>query len=104
MGVRVPRVACLDRAGKIIAAKSMSRTMSGRPRLYQALCDALPAQTYRLGKKLHRVEQDGAGVTALFTDGTRERGDLLVGADGIRSTVREQCRLCWLCRLACGAR
>ena len=68
----------------------MSRTMSGRPRLYQALCDALPAQTYRLGKKLHRVEQDGAGVTALFTDGTRERGDLLVGADGIRSTVREQ--------------
>ena len=90
MGVRVPRVVCLDRAGKIIAAKSMSRTMSSWPRLYQALRDALPAQTYRLGKRLHRVEQDGAGVTALFADGTRERGDLLVGADGIRSTVREQ--------------
>jgi 2-polyprenyl-6-methoxyphenol hydroxylase-like FAD-dependent oxidoreductase len=38
---------------------------------------------------LERFEQDASGVTAMFTDGTRERCDLLVGADGIRSTVRE---------------
>jgi 2-polyprenyl-6-methoxyphenol hydroxylase-like FAD-dependent oxidoreductase len=90
MGIRLPRVVCLDRAGKIIVEQSMSRTMSGWPRLYQALREALPARDYRLGKRLHRVEQDGAGVTALFVDGTRERGDLLIGADGVRSTVREQ--------------
>ena len=30
------------------------------------------------------------GVTAIFADGTRERGDMLIGADGGRSTVREQ--------------
>ena len=45
---------------------------------------------YRLGKRLVRVEQDADGVTALFADGTSERGDLLVGADGIRSAVRAQ--------------
>jgi len=90
MGIRVPRVVCLDRFGKIIVEQSMLRTMSGWPRLYQALRDALPARDYRLGKRLRRVEQDDEGVTALFADGTRERGDLLVGADGIRSTVREQ--------------
>ena len=39
---------------------------------------------------LLRIEQDADGVTAVFADGSRERGDLLVGADGIRSTVREQ--------------
>jgi 2-polyprenyl-6-methoxyphenol hydroxylase-like FAD-dependent oxidoreductase len=90
MGVAVRRVVCLDRAGKIIVEQSTARTMSGWPRLYQALRGALPARDYRLGKRLHRVEQDDTGVTALFADGTRERGDLLVGADGVRSTVREQ--------------
>jgi 2-polyprenyl-6-methoxyphenol hydroxylase-like FAD-dependent oxidoreductase len=90
MGIRVPRVVCLDRTGKIVVEQSMARTMSGWPRLYQALREALPARQYRLGKRLYRVEQDNTGVTALFADGTRERGDLLVGADGVRSTVREQ--------------
>ena len=39
---------------------------------------------------LQRIEQDADGVTAVFANGARERGDLLIGADGIRSTVREQ--------------
>jgi 2-polyprenyl-6-methoxyphenol hydroxylase-like FAD-dependent oxidoreductase len=90
MGIAVSKVVCLDRAGKIVVEQSMARTMSGWPRLYRALREALPARDYRLGKRLHRVEQDDVGVTALFADGTRERGDLLVGADGVRSTVREQ--------------
>jgi 2-polyprenyl-6-methoxyphenol hydroxylase-like FAD-dependent oxidoreductase len=90
MGIKVPKVICLDRDGNTIAAQPTTRTMSGWSRLYRALRDALPAQCYRLGKTLRRVEQDSARVTAIFTDGTRERGDLLVGADGIRSTVRGQ--------------
>jgi 2-polyprenyl-6-methoxyphenol hydroxylase-like FAD-dependent oxidoreductase len=90
MGIRVPKVVCLDHEGRIVVAQPTVRTMSGWARLYRALRDALPAENYRLGKNLHRVEQDGAAVTACFADGTRERGDLLVGADGIRSAVREQ--------------
>jgi 2-polyprenyl-6-methoxyphenol hydroxylase-like FAD-dependent oxidoreductase len=34
--------------------------------------------------------QDATGVTARFTDGREERGDVLVGADGIKSVIRAQ--------------
>jgi len=90
MGIAVPKVICLDRAGNIIIEQPSARTMSAWSRLYRALRAALPAQDYRLGKKLRRIEQDAEGVTATFDDSSSERGDLLVGADGIRSTVREQ--------------
>ena len=91
MGVRVSKVVCLDRGGKVIAEQPMARTMSAWSLLYHALLDALPSQDYcRLGKRLVQIEQNDKAVTAAFADGSRERGDLLVGADGIRSTVREQ--------------
>src|SRR3712207_7166014 len=38
-------------------------------------------------------EQDATGVTARFEDGREERGDLLIGADGIRSLDRKSTRL-----------
>jgi 2-polyprenyl-6-methoxyphenol hydroxylase-like FAD-dependent oxidoreductase len=39
---------------------------------------------------LRAIDQDDAGVTAVFTDGSRIRADYLVGSDGMHSTVREQ--------------
>ena len=41
-----------------------------------------------LGAECSGFEQDAASVTAIVADGTEERGDLLVGADGLHSTVR----------------
>jgi 2-polyprenyl-6-methoxyphenol hydroxylase-like FAD-dependent oxidoreductase len=90
MGITVPKVVCLDRAGKVMLEQPTARTMSAWSRLYRALREALPAQDYRLGKKLRGIEQDAGSVTATFEDGSCEHGDLLVGADGIRSTVRAQ--------------
>src|ERR1700730_6208491 len=90
MGIKPTRAVCLDSSGKILIEQPTARTLSGWSRLYRALLDALPAQSYRLRKKLIRGEQDPQGVTAIFAGGTRERGELLVGADGVRSTVRAQ--------------
>jgi len=90
MGLTPSKAVCLDRNGKIVIERPTARTLSGWSRLYRALLDALPGEAYRLGKRLARVAQDGDGVTAFFADGSSERGDVLVGADGIRSTVRAQ--------------
>ncbi len=42
------------------------------------------------GKRLSQYDSDETGVTMTFDDGTQATGDLLVGADGIRSAVRTQ--------------
>ncbi|MCX5330465.1 FAD-dependent monooxygenase [Streptomyces sp. NBC_00140] len=43
----------------------------------------------RHGARLASVEEGPDGVTARFTDGSSATGDLLIGADGLNSTVRK---------------
>jgi 2-polyprenyl-6-methoxyphenol hydroxylase-like FAD-dependent oxidoreductase len=43
----------------------------------------------RLGLTVERLEADEGGVDVAFTDGTHGRYDLVVGADGVRSHVRD---------------
>lgn len=63
-------------------------TVLHRHRLLDALAGALPPGVVRLGQRCVGFEQDAAGVTVRFADGLVERADLLVGADGLDSTVR----------------
>lgn len=51
----------------------------------QALASGVPVYH---GKRLIRAEQTDNAVTATFADGTNATADVLIGADGIRSTVR----------------
>lgn len=43
----------------------------------------------RFGASVTSVEQDEGGVHVVLDDGTAEDADLLIGADGLHSTVRE---------------
>jgi 2-polyprenyl-6-methoxyphenol hydroxylase-like FAD-dependent oxidoreductase len=49
---------------------------------------AAAAGEVRLGAEVTAVEQDGSGIVARGADGSEERGDLLIGADGLSSVVR----------------
>jgi 2-polyprenyl-6-methoxyphenol hydroxylase-like FAD-dependent oxidoreductase len=89
IGIWVHGRICLDRGGRVTHELATSQMQSSWARIYRLLKDAFPAADYRFGMGLERIEQDAGGVTAIFADGTRARGDLLVGADGVRSTVRE---------------
>jgi len=88
MSVTVPGVLFLDRQGHIYDRRDAPRTMSSWGRIFRSLRDLVPTEAYRLGMTLTGIEQDSNGITAIFADGTREHGDILVGADGGRSTVR----------------
>lgn len=61
-----------------------------RPVLAKILAEATRASgtDVRLGCTLTALEQDDEGVTVDFTDGSRRRYDLLIGADGLNSPLR----------------
>ena len=60
-------------------------------RVYRLLRDAFPPEHYHRGRGFAKFTQDADMVRAHFSDGETVEADLLVGADGIRSTVRQQC-------------
>lgn len=62
--------------------------MIHRADLLSALAEAVGPDAIRTGAEVREVRQDASGVTAVFADGSTESGDLLIGADGIRSAVR----------------
>ncbi len=59
-----------------------------RAELLGVLLDAAEHDSVRVGARFVGLEKDATGVTAHFADGREARGDLLVGADGLRSAVR----------------
>jgi 2-polyprenyl-6-methoxyphenol hydroxylase-like FAD-dependent oxidoreductase len=61
-----------------------------RSDLQRILVSALRAGSLQLSKRLVRFDSDGHTVRAHFTDRSEALGRLLIGADGIRSTVRQQ--------------
>ncbi|TLW94734.1 FAD-binding protein [Saccharomonospora piscinae] len=89
-----PPAAIRDRRGRVLmefGGASLEQLL-GKPlvalhraTLIALLRDALPAGSLRTGAEVAAVSRDGE-IT--YRDGTGERADLVVGADGINSTVR----------------
>lgn len=59
-----------------------------RADLRRLLLAALDPSIVRLGARYVGSTEDGDAITVRLADGDRERADVLVGADGLRSTVR----------------
>lgn len=60
-----------------------------RADLQALMMDAVGLDRIHLGMQLVEVADDGTTVTATFADGTTDTADLLIGADGARSLVRD---------------
>jgi FAD-dependent urate hydroxylase len=59
-----------------------------RTDLQRMLLDAVGPAHVKLGANCVGVEQNGSTATAIFADGQRAAGDLVVGADGTHSIIR----------------
>ncbi|MEV6241367.1 NAD(P)/FAD-dependent oxidoreductase [Lentzea sp. NPDC051838] len=90
-GEPVRRMVMTDNKGHVLGSvEGEPSRVVWRTELYRRLRELATAQRIKVehGKRLVDVETREDGVTATFEDGSSESGDVLIGADGIRSTVR----------------
>jgi 2-polyprenyl-6-methoxyphenol hydroxylase-like FAD-dependent oxidoreductase len=79
--------------GEVVVGNALDGTAActiKRAELYRALRDEAERRgiDIRYGKRLIAAAADGPAVVATFDDGTSDVGSLLIGSDGLRSTVR----------------
>jgi 2-polyprenyl-6-methoxyphenol hydroxylase-like FAD-dependent oxidoreductase len=90
LGIEVERRITLDRHGRVLGEKHLPQILTSWDRLQRLMRDTIDPAHYHLGHTFERVEQDGAGVRVHLAGGRSERADILIGGDGIRSSVRAQ--------------
>jgi 2-polyprenyl-6-methoxyphenol hydroxylase-like FAD-dependent oxidoreductase len=91
LGVAMSTRQILDVSGQTTVTLECPQVLTAWERVYRVLRDAFPAVHYHRGRGLKAFEQSGQGVLAHFSDGSSITADVLIGADGLRSTVRQQC-------------
>lgn len=88
IGVSVTSRICLGPDGAVIARLPFEKILSSWALFYRALRRQLPDACYRPGMELVDIAQHAGHVTAVFANGTKVEGHLLVGADGLHSSAR----------------
>ncbi|HEV2631270.1 MAG TPA: FAD binding domain-containing protein [Pseudolabrys sp.] len=91
LGVHITTRKILDAQGRLTHQYECPQVLTAWERVYRLLRDAFPREHYHRGHGLAGFEQDENKVVARFSNGKKISADMLVGADGIRSTVRQQC-------------
>ncbi len=90
LGVEVETRRFFERDGRLGLEYPYRQIVTSWDRLYNMLRSEFPAAHYHRGKELAAIEERPDSIVARFADGSAAEGDLLIGADGLRSRVRAQ--------------
>jgi 2-polyprenyl-6-methoxyphenol hydroxylase-like FAD-dependent oxidoreductase len=91
LGVEITTRKILDASGRLAGEVVCPQVLTAWERVYRVLRDAFPPQHYHRGRGVTGFAQTATSVVAHFSDGGTAEGDVLVGADGLRSTIRQRC-------------
>ncbi|WP_350305817.1 FAD-dependent monooxygenase [Photorhabdus viridis] len=73
---------------EVSAENGAASVCISRKALQQALLQQLPDIEVKVSARAVEINQSATGISVKFTDGREAQGDILIGADGIYSTVR----------------
>ena len=90
VGVRVETRLLLDASGAIVMRHPCPQIVTSWEHMHRLLRARLPDAHYHAGAELTHLDMQGGATRAHFADGRTAEADLVIGADGIRSTVRRQ--------------
>ncbi|TCV93438.1 2-polyprenyl-6-methoxyphenol hydroxylase-like FAD-dependent oxidoreductase [Luteibacter rhizovicinus] len=89
VGVLARERITLDRTGSIAHRDATPQMQISWDYLYRAFRDRVPADAYRTDTRVTGVENGTSGAALVFATGEREAFDLVIGADGVGSVVRD---------------
>lgn len=89
VGVTAHERIYLDRSDAIIHRQRTPQTQLSWDILFRTFRERVPDARYRIQDRAVQVRNDASGVCVTYADGQEETADLVIGADGIGSLVRE---------------
>jgi len=90
IGVQIHTRKTFAKDGSITQTLDLPQIATSWGRMYQLLKQHFPDDRYHQNKLFVRCQQHEDRVEATFADGSHISSDLLIAADGIRSTIRQQ--------------